>query len=473
MPRPATPSASAPGPTPRVAPPLAAAPRFAALWAAGVYAVGTAWLGYPAFLGQFLVSPVSDQYIGGYAVREFGTTVLRQTGHWPLWNPYLFGGMPYIAAMNGDIFYPTFLLRLVLPADVAVTWAFMIHIFLAGWLTYLFLRVAGVGFWGALAGGLAYMMGGPIASYVSPGHDGKLYVSALFPLALLLITRGVRDGRTNAWPLLALTVGLGILTPHPQLMQYMLIGGGAYAVYLALWSGEAVTQNRRTAIRRLGAALGSVALGLSMGAIQFLPVAQYVAYSPRAGGGMAGRDPYDFAASYSMPPEELINTYLPQFSGLLDNYWGRTGIHFQSEYLGAAVLCARRLRTRRESRRAPPRRAILASGRACRHAVVDRRIHAVLSARVRPRSGDALFPRASCVFLPHRLCGRRARGYRRRERPRAACERAVRGRLGRWWRRSWRCWRRPARSRHSPKESRHRRHWTAWPTTRRHSPPER
>jgi hypothetical protein len=338
MPRPATPPASAPGPTPRVAPSIAAAPRFAALWAAAVYAVGTAWLGFPAFLGQFLVSPVSDQYIGGYAVREFGTAVLRQTGHWPLWNPYLFGGMPYIAAMAGDIFYPTFLLRLVLPADVGVTWAFMIHIFLAGWLTYLFLRVAGLGFWGALAGGLAYMMGGPIASYVSPGHDGKLYVSALFPLALLLITRGVRDGRASAWPLLALTVGLGILTPHPQLMQYMLLGAGAYAVYLAFWSGETVARDRRTALRRLGTALGSVVLGLSMGAIQFLPVAQYVPYSPRAGGGMAGRDPYDFAASYSMPPEELINTYLPQFSGLLDNYWGRTGIHFQSEYLGAAVL---------------------------------------------------------------------------------------------------------------------------------------
>jgi hypothetical protein len=315
-----------------------AEPRAASLWAALVYAVATLTLGFPALLGRFLVSPISDQYIGGYAVREFGTSVLHATGHWPLWNPYLFGGMPFVGAMNGDIFYPTFLLRLALPADVAVTWAFVIHIFLAGWLTYLFLRATGLGFWGGLIGGLAYMMGGPIASYVSPGHDGKLYVSALFPLVLLLLLRGMRDGRRTAWPLLALTIGLGILSPHPQIMQYLLLASGAYALYLAFWSGAEIAQDRRTAVRRLGAAVAAVAVGLAMGAVQFLPVAQYVASSPRAGGGHAGYTAYQFSASYSMPIEELFNTYLPQFTGLLDNYWGRTGIHFHSEYLGALVL---------------------------------------------------------------------------------------------------------------------------------------
>jgi hypothetical protein len=39
-----------------------------------------------------------------------------------------------------------------------------------------------------------------------------------------------------------------------------------------------------------------------------------------------------------MPPEELINTYLPQFSGLLEQYTGKNGIHLHSEYIGAAVL---------------------------------------------------------------------------------------------------------------------------------------
>ena len=97
--------------------------------------------------------------------------------------------------MHGDIFYPTFILRALLPTDVALTWSFIIHLFLAGCFTYLFLRGWGVRFYGALVGGLAYMLSGPIASYASPGHDGKLYVSALLPLVLWFLIRAVRDGR--------------------------------------------------------------------------------------------------------------------------------------------------------------------------------------------------------------------------------------------------------------------------------------
>ncbi len=321
---------------PRTAqPPGVGAPRYAAAWAALVYAVVVAVLAWPALGGAFLVSPNSDQFKGGYAVREFGTAILKQTGHFPSWNPYLFGGMPYVASMNGDIYYPpSLVLRLLLRPDAFVTWAFIIHIFLAGWLTYLLLRAMRVGFAGALVGGLAYMMGGPIASYVAPGHDGKLYVSALLPLALMLLTYGMRDGKRWAWPALAMTVGFAILSPHPQLLQYMLLGSGAYALYLAFWRGADVAPKRDLAVRRLGAALGAVALGLAMGAAQFLPVSQYVSSSPRAGGGRG----YEFAASYSMPPEEMFDAYLPHFAGLFDNYWGRNGIHFHSDYIGVVVL---------------------------------------------------------------------------------------------------------------------------------------
>src|SRR6202011_2875743 len=128
------------------------APRFALGWAALVYALSTLSLGYPALFGQFLVNPRSDQYIAGYAFREFAASTLRATGSFPLWNPYLFGGMPYIAAMHGDIFYPTFLLRMILPTDVAMTWGFIIHVFLSGLFTYVFLRGIGSGFYGALIG---------------------------------------------------------------------------------------------------------------------------------------------------------------------------------------------------------------------------------------------------------------------------------------------------------------------------------
>lgn len=313
-------------------------PRFAGAWAALVFFVCTLALGLPALGGGFLVNARSDQFYAGYAFREFAAASLKAGHGFPLWNPYLFGGLPYVAAMHGDIFYPTFLLRMVMPTDIAMTWSFIIHVFLAGFFTYLFLRAWGVRYIPSIVGGVAYLMCGPIAAYVSPGHDGKLYVSALLPLTLFLLIRGIRDGKSWVWGTLAIVVGLAVLSPHPQLLQYMLLASGAFALYLAFAEletpdGARVRLDRAIAIRRLVYAFGAVVLGAIIGAIQFLPVREYVPFSPRAGGRG-----YDYATSFSLPIEEMINFYLPEFSGILDRYWGRNGIHLHSEYLGAATL---------------------------------------------------------------------------------------------------------------------------------------
>ncbi|MDQ3515901.1 MAG: hypothetical protein M3403_03905, partial [Gemmatimonadota bacterium] len=100
-------------------------PRLGILWASLVYAAATLALGYQALAGKYLAGPHSDEYIAGYAFREFGAATLRESGSFPLWNPYLFGGMPFVAAMHGDIFYPTFLFRMLVPTDMAMTWTFI------------------------------------------------------------------------------------------------------------------------------------------------------------------------------------------------------------------------------------------------------------------------------------------------------------------------------------------------------------
>ncbi|HVX38962.1 MAG TPA: YfhO family protein [Gemmatimonadaceae bacterium] len=322
----------------RSAPPLALedrAPRHATLWAALVYAASTMLLGYPALVGRFLVNPRSDQYIAGYAFREYAAQWLKSGHGFPQWNPFLQGGLPYIAAMHGDIFYPTFLLRMIMPTDAAMTWEFVIHLFLAGLFTYLFLRAWRFGFWPSLIGGLAYMMGGAVAGLASPGHDGKLFVEALTPLGLLLVTRSVRDGRTWAWGTFALVVGLAFLSPHPQLFEYFLILAGCFALYVAFANHPGTGKlERNVAIKRLAIALGCVVLGVLIGAVQYWPsLLEYKPWSPRAGGHS-----WADATSYSYPIEEILNWYWPQFSGILDNYWGQNGIHLHSDYFGVIAL---------------------------------------------------------------------------------------------------------------------------------------
>ncbi|HEY4305908.1 MAG TPA: YfhO family protein [Gemmatimonadaceae bacterium] len=310
-------------------------PPHSTLLAAVIYAISTMLLGYPALVGKFLVTPRSDQYIAGFAFRDFAAQSLKAGHGIPQWEPFLQGGMPYIAAMHGDIFYPTALLRWILPTDVAMTWEFIIHLFLCGLFTFFFLRAWRFGYWSALIGGLAYMLGGSIAGFASPGHDGKLFVATMLPAGLLLLTRGVRDGRRWAWPGFALVCGLAFLSPHPQLFQYFLLLCGSFTLYLAfarLDDGSKLPTN--VALTRIGLAFAAVFIGIMLGAIQYWPsMIEYTPWSPRSGGHS-----YEEATSFSYPIEEILNWYWPNFSGLLSDYWGRNGVHLHSDYFGAVAL---------------------------------------------------------------------------------------------------------------------------------------
>lgn len=310
-------------------------PRFPGLIAAALYSAIVLVLAWPVFQGQFLGGMASDQYSAGYSFRLFGAEMFKATGSVPLWNPYLFGGMPFVGAMHGDIFYPTAWLRLIMPVGTAMGLGFAIHLVLAGIFTYLLLRALKVSWTAALAGGLAYELTGILASMVSPGHDGKLFVSALTPLLFLALVRAVRDGKLWGYGLTALTVGLCLLSPHPQMSYYAFLAAGLWTLYLVFWAPDG--PQGKAWPRLLGFAFGAVLLGVAIAAIQLLPFLHYLPFSAR-GTATSPEAAWIYATGYAYPPSELLVTVLPQFNGVLDAYWGNNFVKSHTEYLGAVVV---------------------------------------------------------------------------------------------------------------------------------------
>src|SRR4029077_20031977 len=168
------------------------------------------------------------------------------------------GGMPFVAAGSGDIFYPTWLLRFIVPVTTASNLSFALHYILAGLFTSLLLRRLHVGWTGSVIGGLAYQLSGLIASYPSPGHDVTLFASAMLPLMLLALVLALRDRRWEGYPLLGVATALTLLG-HFQLAYYSLIAVGLFALYLTL--EEAGDSGAGERALRLGTALVAVLIG--------------------------------------------------------------------------------------------------------------------------------------------------------------------------------------------------------------------
>lgn len=307
-------------------------PRPPLLWAGLVFVLAALSLCWPLFTGQYLGG--DDQVIAGYAFREFGANYFKAHGSIPQWNPYIFGGMPFIAAMHGDIFYPTAWLRWLVPTDFGMSLGFFLHLIIAGVAMYCLLRALKLSWTAAVVGGLGYELSGILVSMMRNGHDGKLFVSALAPFAFLALLRGIRHGKVSAFGWYALIIGLCMLSPHYQMTYYLLVASGLFTLWLTFWDKE--RERPKAPIADMGLAAVGVALGVGIGMIQGLPFLKYIPFSPRAPGSASSG--WDYATQFAMPVEEVMTTVLPQFNGMLDNYWGGNMFKSHTEYVGVLVV---------------------------------------------------------------------------------------------------------------------------------------
>ena len=304
------------------------------LLALGILSLFVVILSLPMLSGQWLASAHGDQYSSAYAFYSWEAVEWRSTGSIPLWNPMIMGGLPFLAVVtHGDILYPTALLRYFLPVHVVMNLAFVLHYILAGWFMYLFLRRFAVSWAGAVTGALAYQLSGIMISYVQPGHDGKLFVSTLLPLAFLALVVALRDRRWWGYPLLAITVGLCLLSPHVQATYYLLIATGLFALYLTF--GEATTEPLRPRLQRLALAFAAIVAGFGLGMPQLLPFLEYIPHSPRAAGYSVG---YAGSTSFGIPWDHVPEFFIASFVGHVETYWGSNPLKYHSEYLGLPVI---------------------------------------------------------------------------------------------------------------------------------------
>lgn len=266
-----------------------------------------------------------------YQLRQFGVAEIQSGRGFPLWNPYVFGGLPYLAILPGPVFYPTSLLYLLMPLYRAIGWTFVVHTMLAGVSGYAAARSLKLDRWPSAITGFSFMLTGFVMSMLHEGHDGRMFTMVLIPLAFALLERGLSSRKLGWFLGMGLIVAFQIFTPHVQLMYFSSLALSLYAVIRI----AGMARIDRPAALRVGLYLGAGFLSAAaIGAVQLLPTFQILDITVR-GGGETG---YAFASSWAMPVQELSALVLPDLIGSLGTYWGSNPFKHHTEYLGVVPV---------------------------------------------------------------------------------------------------------------------------------------
>jgi len=259
--------------------------------------------GLPAFLGHPVVP--SDDLAQNYPLRVLVGQQLR-SGHLPLYDPYIWSGAPLLGGWNAGAAYPFTLLFAVMSGSAAWTINLIVTWWVASLGTFAFLRASRLSPVASFLGSLSFSFAGAMAAQVS--HFGLVAGMSWVPVALVALLRlseAQEPRRRWAWTLaLAGALGMLILAGEPRAIDDAVVVVALYALWRTWRLGRGSSR-----VSFVGCVLGGVALGVAIGAVQWLPGIDAVQTSQRAAHSAALFD------SGSLAPKWLFLSIVPDLLG--------------------------------------------------------------------------------------------------------------------------------------------------------------
>lgn len=243
-----------------------------------------------------------------YPWRFFAQTMLNE-GQLPLWLPFSFGGEPFVANIQTAVFYPPNIILLsVFPAQLALGYGYLFHLFLAGFFMYLFMRYLKLDSICSFLSSIILMYNGFYVGFIKEGHYSMIAAACWLPLIFLFFEITLKKTSVFYGLVTGIPIGLQFLAGGMHISYYTLLALGLYLVFRSLLIIKEKKAYKEVA-RLFAISALTVGTGVFLAAIQLLPTFEFSGLSTRAGGIR-----YDFATTYSLPRQNLITLVLPNFT---------------------------------------------------------------------------------------------------------------------------------------------------------------
>ncbi|MBI2303837.1 MAG: YfhO family protein [Chloroflexi bacterium] len=236
----------------------------------------------------------------------------------PLWDPYVFAGLPDYQYVSSFVAYPVYLVIYFLPVVTAFNLMYIIPFFIAAASMYLYGQKQGFSPWGSLTAAIVFTFNGYFLVRLWAGHLEVINAFVYLPLLFLLLQRVLERKDLVSTFLLGMSIGVVNLFGTPQYPAMMFLALGGYLIY---WLYPILRpQEYRSALKITLCLAGALVLGLGLAAIYILPSYESFLQNYRRGGNWT----FAMATYNSLNPRDLLTLFFPDLFGheLTGDYWG-------------------------------------------------------------------------------------------------------------------------------------------------------
>jgi hypothetical protein len=178
----------------------------------------------PALIGLlFGAMPFAEDALSLFGPwREWSRQALW-SGHLPLWNPHIFGGLPFMGNGQASVLYLPSVVYWLLPVPVAFVVDALFHNCLLALGGYALARALGQSRTAAFVVGSALALGGAVSAHINTGHFTWHAARAYIPWELWALLLYLRSGQRRYAVALAIVVSLQVASGYPPMV---LLGAG-------------------------------------------------------------------------------------------------------------------------------------------------------------------------------------------------------------------------------------------------------
>ena len=287
--------------------------------------------GYNLFVGGDTLSPV--------AFRNGINNIISNSLNYPLWFPWIFGGMPSIHSFINvsHLYYPHTFFLLLNSVGLPWVWNFLLHLIFCGLGMYSLLKFMGCSRYSSFIASSLFMISPYFIAMTSYGHGSQVMTASYIPWIILFLFKIFDRISVYNLSIFSLLIGLQLQRAHIQIAYYTWMMIGLFILlknynYIKNKACNIVFLMKHNLLVCLSL-FGGFLISLNI----YLPALKYVANSTRsANDGGAG---LEYATQWSLSLKEAITIFVPSFFGFGGKlYWGDMPFTDYPNYFGIILF---------------------------------------------------------------------------------------------------------------------------------------